>query len=248
MRGHPEVPQDQEGMSGRGVGGQRAGSPGRHPPGPAVLPGVPPALCCAWQLLALLGVPSCAPPTALHRTVTHCWPGRTLSWASPHSVLPKPPVFAPAGPCPLAWPPDPTQHPKHLARTPASPGRETCPVPLRTGAAAPTVLVHGPSCRPARLCQAPSPLWASWAGRDPSQPECRVWGVGSALGTLWVLGQNPCWRGPHPHHGRGRPHMCGHVRESGGWQAHLAPCPWLIVGFSCDGGGGTGVTAEALTG
>lgn len=71
--------------------------------------------------------------------------------------------------------------------------------------------------------------------------------MGSVFRTLWVLGQDPCWQGPHLHHTLGRLHMCDHVYVSGGWHAHLAQCPRLIVGFGCDGGAGPGVTAEALT-
>lgn len=69
----------------------------------------------------------------------------------------------------------------------------------------------------------------------------------SVFMTLWELGQDPCWQGPHLHHTLGHLHMCDHVYVSGGWHACLAQCPRLIVGFGCDGGAGPGVTAEALT-
>lgn len=52
---------------------------------------------------------------------------------------------------------------------------------------------------------------------------------------------------PHQHHD-----VCACTRVvmcvSGVWHIGLAQCPKLIVGFSCDGGGGAGVTAAALTG
>lgn len=74
--------------------------------------------------------------------------------------------------------------------------------------------------------------------------------MGSVLGTIsgWGGGRTPVGRVPVAlTNVCACLHIYGHTDMSGGWHALLAQCPRLIVGFSYDGVGRAGVTAEALT-
>lgn len=233
---------------------------------------------CGWQLLPQLseqlsgegagpgpgelGAPSCAIPGTLPPPImTRRWPYLALGQASPQWESGRPGLRKP---CVLAhWPtPSLASRPCPAARAPGTaPGPRPrlhgrLALSLCSGGPALTVPAHSPSLkassRPAQLCQASHPLWASWAdpvlglAKTPPTHSPSAQGL-SVLWTLWVLGRDPWWQGSHRHHRHGLLHMCGHEYVSGGWHASLAQRPKLIVGFGCDGGGGAGVTAEALT-
>lgn len=148
------------------------------------------------------------------------------------------------GPCPAppALCPSPGPQPPWTRDLHCPLGFSQCPRRSRTRALPPGQLQASRPLEPSGLTQRWD--WTDPSHPQPLEPKCLGRGVPS-----WA----PCpgdtlgGQGPHCHHRRVYLHMCGHVDVRGGWHGHLARCPRLIVGFGSDGGGGAGVTAEALT-
>ena len=209
--------------------------------------------CASWAPLPLRGPSHLAAPDSC--IMSHLPPCLILSWGVASletlcpSALPKPnpprtpdPRLSPTPPRTLSSPgPTPTcVEPCLAARSCAlccALNTGPCPHLSHTGSLEASSRLLGSPGRPG-----PSQGWGC-SSCQPSAPSGAL-----CPGTLRILGPDPCSR--HP---LGITDVCACtcvitcVCVSGGWLDGLAQCLRLIAGFGCDGGGGVGVTAEALT-